>query len=200
MDKEYLVNQLWNMASQYKLDISSEILGGIVNISLFRVVKKGEILEKIGDDTGRAGLVLKGMIRCYYIDGNGNDVTRGFSIPGTFCMDEGMFGYHERLTEWEALEETALMSFDVREIKKMIAKCGQLQSAYILLLENALRYKIYRENTFLVENAAERYIHFRRLYPEICANVKQQYIATYLGIAPESLSRIRKQLKEIELL
>lgn len=200
MDKEYLVNQLWNMASQYKLDISSEILGGIVNISLFRVVKKGEILEKIGDDTGRAGLVLKGMIRCYYIDGNGNDVTRGFSIPGTFCMDEGMFGCHERLTEWEALEETALMSFDVREIKKMIAKCGQLQSAYILLLENALRYKIYRENTFLVENATERYIHFRRLYPEICANVKQQYIATYLGIAPESLSRIRKQLKETELL
>lgn len=112
MDKEYLVNQLWNMASQYKLDISPEILGGIVNISLFRVVKKGEI----GDDTRRAGFVLKGMIRCYYIDGNGNDVTRGFSIPGTFCMDEGMFGYRERLTEWEALEETALMSFDVREI------------------------------------------------------------------------------------
>lgn len=200
MDKEYLINRLQDMASQYKLDISPEILGGIVNISLFRVVKKGEILGKIGDDTGRVGLVLKGMIRCYYIDGNGNDVTRGFSIPGTFCMDEGMFGCHERLTEWEALEETALMSFDVREIKKMIAKCGQLQSAYILLLENALRYKIYRENTFLVENATERYIHFRRLYPEICANVKQQYIATYLGIAPESLSRIRKQLKETELL
>lgn len=200
MDKEYLINRLQDMAGQYKQDISPEILGGIVNISLFRVVKKGEILGKIGDDTGRAGLVLKGMIRCSYIDGNGNDITRGFSIPGTFCMDEGMFGYHERLTEWEALEETALMLFDVREIKKMIAGCGQLQNMYIMFLENALRYKIYRENTFLVENAAERYIHFRRLYPEICANVKQQYIATYLGIAPESLSRIRKQLKETELL
>ncbi len=200
MDKEYLINRLQDMAGQYKQDISPEILGGIVNISLFRVVKKGEILGKIGDDTGRAGLVLKGMIRCYYIDGNGNDITRGFSIPGTFCMDEGMFGYRERLTEWEALEETALMLFDVREIKKMIAGCGQLQNMYIMFLENALRYKIYRENTFLVENAAERYIHFRRLYPEICANVKQQYIATYLGIAPESLSRIRKQLKETELL
>ena len=82
MDKEYLVNQLWNMASQYKLDISPEILGGIVNISLFRVVKKGEILGKIGDDTGKAGLVLKVMIRCYYKDVNGNEVTRGFSIPG----------------------------------------------------------------------------------------------------------------------
>lgn len=199
MDKEYLINQLWTMAGQYKIAVSHDILGEIVNMSLFRVAKKGEILAMTGDETARAGLVLKGMTRCYYIDGNGNDITRGFSIPGTFCMDEGMFGYHERLTEWEALEETTLMLFEVEELKKMIAESGELQNAYILFLENALRYKIYRENTFLVENATERYIHFRRAYPEICANVKQSYIATYLGIAPESLSRIRKSMKETEL-
>lgn len=50
----------------------------------------------------------------------------------------------------------------------------------------------------LVENATEKYIHFRKLYQEICANVKQSYIATYLGIAPKSLSRIRKAMKETE--
>ena len=63
-------------------------------------------------------------------------------------------------------------------------------------LENALRYKIYRENGFLVENATQRYIHFKKLYPMICESVKQHYVATYLGIAPESLSRIKKALKE----
>ena len=50
-----------------------------------------------------------------------------------------------------------------------------------MLLENALRYKIYRENGFLVENATERYIHFKKLYPTICESVKQHYVATYLG-------------------
>lgn len=59
-----------------------------------------------------------------------------------------------------------------------------------------MRYKIYRESGFLIENATERYIHFKKLYPEICKTVKQHYIATYLGITPESLSRIRKALKE----
>ena len=67
---------------------------------------------------------------------------------------------------------------------------------YISLLENALRYKLYRENGFLVESASERYIHFRKQYPQICSEVAQHHLATYLGIAPESLSRIRKALKE----
>ena len=114
-------------------------------------------------------------------------------------MDEGMFGYPESLTEWETLEETTLMVFLVEQMKHLIYEDDLLKNAYMLLLENALRYKIYRENGFLVENATERYIHFRKLYPEICANVKQHYIATYLGIAPESLSRIRKNMKEIEI-
>lgn len=48
------------------------------------------------------------------------------------------------------------------------------------------------------QNATERYLHFKELYPQLCVNVKQQYIATYLGITPESLSRIRRSIKEAD--
>lgn len=199
MDKEQIVSQLMSMAEQHKIQINPETLGKIVNMSVFYVAEKGKCLKHIGDETTKAGLVLNGIIRCFYIDENGNDITRGFSIPGTLCMDEGMFGYPKSLTEWETLEETTLMVFSVEQIKNLIYEDDLLKNAYMLLLENALRYKIYRENGFLVENATERYIYFRKLYPEICANVKQYYIATYLGIAPESLSRIRKNMKETEI-
>lgn len=195
MDKEYLINQLMNIAKQNSTEIDTEILGVVVNNSVFRVVPKGNILQSVGEKTNTAALVLDGICRCYYLDGDGNDVTRGFSFPGTFCMDEGMFGYSESIVTWETLEETTLMFFEVQEMKKLIIENNQLKNAYIMFLENALRYKIYRENGFLVENAAERYIHFKKLYPNICDSVKQHYVATYLGIAPESLSRIRKALK-----
>lgn len=198
MDKEYLVSQLMKMAQQFKTDIDAETLGRIVNMSVFRAVEKGDIFQHIGDETKNAGLVLSGIARCYYVDKDGNDITRGFSIKGTLCMDEGLFGYNESLCEWEALEETTLMIFSAEKMKKLIFENERLKNAYILLLENALRYKIYRENGFLVENATERYIHFRKLYPEICSGAAQRHIATYLGIAPESLSRIRKALKEKE--
>lgn len=196
MDREYLVNQLMNIAKQNGVEIDAEVLGMIVNTSVFRVVSKGSILQNVGEETKTAALVLNGICRAYYVDGDGNDITRGFSIPGTFCMDEGLFGYSESIVTWETLEDATLMFFEIREMKKLIYDDNQLKNTYIMLLENALRYKIYRENGFLVENATQRYVHFRKQYPMICESVKQQYVATYLGIAPESLSRIKKALKE----
>lgn len=196
MDKEYLVGLLMNMTSKYKVNIDAEMLGKIVNMSAFRIVEKGAVIQHIGDKTLNAALVLDGMTRCYYIDDDGNDITRGFSIEGTLCMDEGMFGYPESLCEWETLEETTLMIFNTEDMKKIIFENDSLKNVYIYLLENALRYKIYRENGFLVENATERYVHFKKLYPQICNKAAQRHIATYLGIAPESLSRIRKAMKE----
>ena len=113
MDKEYLNNQLMNMAKQNGMEMDAEILGVIVNNSVFRVVPKGNILQSVGEKTKTAALVLDGICRCYYVDGDGNDLTRGFSVTGTFCMDEGLFGYSESIVTWETLEETTLMFFDV---------------------------------------------------------------------------------------
>ena len=196
MNKQIIIEQLAALAETYKLDLDNDTLERIVMLSAFRIIEKGTLLRSIGDSTDTAALVLDGMARCYYIDGDGNDITRGFSVKGTLCMDDGMFGYPESLTEWETLTDTTLMIFKVGEIKTLINENEALKNTYIQLLENALKYKIYRENGFLVENASERYIHFRKMFPEICQTVKQQYIATYLGIAPESLSRIKKSLKE----
>lgn len=196
MDKEYLISQLNMIAMQNNVFLSGEILGEIVAISVFKVVNRGEIIRNITDENKTAALVLGGMCRAYYVDEEGNDITRGFSIPGTLCMDEGLFGYPESIVTWETIEETTLMIFDVAKIKDIILKNDELKNIYIMLLENALRYKIYRENGFLVENATERYLHFRKMYPMICDKVKQHQLASYLGIKPESLSRIKKLLKE----
>ena len=196
MDKEYLISQLNRIAMQNDVFLSQEILGEIVSISVFKVVNKGEIIRNIADENKTAALVLGGMCRAYYVDEEGNDITRGFSIPGTLCMDEGLFGYPESIVTWETIEETTLMIFDVAKMKDIILKNDELKNIYIMLLENALRYKIYRENGFLVENATERYLHFRKMYPMICDKVKQHQLASYLGIKPESLSRIKKALKE----
>ena len=97
---------------------------------------------------------------------------------------------------WETLEDSTIMFFGVRDIKSLIMSDENLKTLWIELLESGLRYKMYRESGFLVENATERYLHFRKLYPQLCSCIPQKHIATYLGITPESLSRIRKVLKE----
>ena len=195
MNKDNITKQLSHIFQKYDVAVGQEILNEIVNLSTFRIIGKGTVIKHIGDSAASAGLVIEGMTWCYYIDDDGNDITRGFSVQGTFCMDEGILGFDSAVTEWETLEDSTIMLFDVKDMKRLINKYDELKDAYIHTLELALKYKLYRENGFLTESAAERYIHLRKLFPEICANVKQQYIATYLGIMPESLSRIRKSMK-----
>ena len=196
MDKDYFVKQLMIFAEKHGVAVSVEIVREIVSIASFRMVKKGDILAFIGDDTRYAGLTLSGIARAYYIDNDGNDITRGFAPEGSMFMDEGLFGYTERNCMWEALEETSVMICETADIQKLIRENVSFKDIWIHLLESAMRYKIYRENGFLVENATERYIHFKKLFPDLSERIPQRHIATYLGIAPESLSRIRSAMKE----
>ena len=111
-------------------------------------------------------------------------------------MDEGLMGFEEIIAVWEAIEEATVMLFDARQMKELILRHEHLKTLWIELLEGGMRYKIYRENGFLTENATARYLNFCRRYPALATRIPQRYIATYLGIKPESLSRIRSTLKE----
>ena len=196
MDKSYIISQMKALSKKLCLDFDDEVYDSVIGFSEFKVYSKGSLLAGIGDKAAKAGIVMNGVVRSYYIDGDGNDITQFFSKEGSFCMDEGMMGFDEIIKMWEAVEESTVMIFDVKKMKELIFSSEKLKTAWIEFLESGMRYKIYRENGFLVENATERYLHFKKLYPEISGRVPQKYIATYLGIAPESLSRIRSAVKE----
>ena len=135
MDKQYLVNQLKLLADRYHVSIDEETLGEIISQSSFRVVSKGEILSSIGDDTTVSGMVLSGLARCYYIDKDGNDITRGFAAAGYLCMDEGFFGYQERLCMWETLEESTVMLCKTAVIRQLSQENVSFKDVWITLLE-----------------------------------------------------------------
>jgi CRP-like cAMP-binding protein len=168
----------------------------VLGFSEFRVCSKGSLIAETGDKANYAGIVMKGIVRSYYIDGDGNDITQFFAKEGSICMDEGMMGFDEILTMWEVIEESTVMLFDVKKMKDLIYSSEKLKTIWIELLESGMRYKMYRENEFLTENAATRYLKFLKRYPDLSARIQQRYIATYLGIKPESLSRIRSAMKE----
>ena len=97
---------------------------------------------------------------------------------------------------WEALEDVTVMLFDVKDMKDLILSDENLKLLWIGVLENGMQYKVYREGSFLVQNATERYLEFRKRYPSLAERIPQRYIATYLGVTPESLSRIKSVMKE----
>lgn len=196
MDKAYLIKQLKALTDGFSLGITEDTISKAIGFSRFKVYSKGEIIARTGDKASSAGLVISGMVRSYYVDREGNDITQYFAAEGGWCIDSGMIGFEEMQANWEAIEDTTVMLFDVRDMKELICSDEQLKDAWISVLESGMRYKVYRENGFLVENATERYISFRKRYPRLSERIQLRYIATYLGVKPESLSRIRSSMKE----
>lgn len=196
MDKSYIVDQLKKLAGKFDLAFEDSIYDSVIEFSEFKVYPKGASLATIGDKADLSGIVINGIVRSYYIDSDGNDITQFFAREGGICMNEGLIGFVETVAMWEALEESTVMLFDVKKMKELIYSSEKLKSIWISILENSMRYKMYRENGFLTENATERFIKFRNRYPELSSRVQQRYIATYLGIKPESLSRIKSAMRE----
>ena len=73
MDRKYFIDNLKHIAYIHGINVDDETIDKFVNVSIFRIISKGEVIASIGDDTSLAGLVLSGITRCYYIDNNGND-------------------------------------------------------------------------------------------------------------------------------
>lgn len=153
------------------------------------------IIQNIQQPIIYTGLMLKGIIRGYYVDDEGNEITKYFSREGNLVMDEGMLGYEQSVAAIKTLENSVVLLMDTAKLKQIIQKNDTFKNLYITCLESALHYKIYRKSEFLAKNATERYLQFCKDFPELINRVKQSYISTYLGITPESLSRIRRTLK-----
>ena len=195
MDKAYLIKQLKDLSDGFGLGISEDAIEKAISFSRFKIYSKGEVIARTGDKATSAGFVISGVVRSYYVDNDGNDITQYFAPEGSWCVDSGMVGFEEMQANWEAIEDATVMLFDVADMRALIYSDEQLKNIWIMALESGMRYKIYRENGFLVESATERYVAFRKRYPQLADRVPLRYIATYLGITPESLSRIRSAMK-----
>jgi len=141
--------------------------------------------------------LLDTNLRFFYIDLDGNDVTKYFCFDGSVVLTTTTITGEESGYYIEALEDTVLMAVDYQDFKKLtehnVFWLKVIKDEY----EKSLVYKEKRERALLLENATERYMNFVKDYPNIGNRVKQKYIASYLGITPESLSRIRKKLSYV---
>lgn len=197
MEQNSLANILIEASKRLlNIDLNYEDMNPVLAISQIQTYKKGETILGIGEKYINTGVVLSGIVRSYYLDINGNEFTRNFHKEGLMIMDEGLIGYEESICAYESLENSIILMANTKKVKEVLMSNGKLKDLYIASVESGMRYKIRRESEFLTNNATERYLQFKAEYPELVDRVKQSYISTYLGIAPESLSRIRKALKE----
>ena len=188
-------NVLKKVFSNSKGCVSEELIEKILKISSEIKFSKNDMILSMWEDQEEIYLILSGIVRSYYLDKEGHDITKYFMKENDFCIGEGFFS-SKSMQGFEALEDIKTLKFNTSELKKIILDDFYLTQTYIEYLEQSLVYKMQRECEFQIMSATERYINFRKKYRNLEKRVNQSYIASYLGITPESLSRIRRTIKE----
>lgn len=157
--------------------------------------KKGELIIQPGTICKNTFFVESGLLRFHSIDKKGKEHILGFAPEGWFIADRDSHYYNLPTNNYiEALEDSTVIMFE----KDIFPLLGQQAPAIAVfhdrLLQNHIRHLQKRINSLLSATAEERYLEFTKIYPDIMLRVPQWMVASYLGIAPESLSRVRKDL------
>jgi CRP-like cAMP-binding protein len=192
-------NRLLHMIDNcsYFDNLTADDIERVKRIFFRRTMRKNEYFLSAGSCLEYLGYVSKGMFRYYYIDADANDITKYFVSENDFVFSLSSFISHEpSLFYIEAIEDAELMCASVTDIRALISSSTVWLNIYRNILETTYVIKERREAEFLLYDARQRYNNFLHEYPEMENRIKQHYIASFLGITPESLSRIRAQLQK----
>ena len=144
-------------------------------------VKKGEILQQKGALDSKVYVVEKGLLRSYSIDKKGKEhifmfAPEGWTIADSQGREKPCDLFIDALEDSTVLVLTKNLNREEKNAEGLIRRISVLQQRIILLMS---------------ASAIERYEHFAETYPDIMQRVPQKMIASYLGITPEALSKVK---------
>jgi len=178
-----------------KTDLPEEEFRRITSIIEVKNYKKKETVFFSGKVCNKLYFVSQGCLRSYTIDENGVEHTMQFAFENYWISD--LYSYvtgKPAVYNIEALEPSEVFIFYKDEFDELLNNIPQLERHWRILLQNAYLATQERLNCTLSVTADKQYEDLIKRHPNIAQRVPQIYIASYLGITPESLSRIRKKL------
>lgn len=167
----------------------------LLDIARLAAFRKGELFIREGQHSRQFGFVGNGLFRYYYVDDRGNEYTKGFFPEHTFLSSySAMVENRGSFFNIEALEDAEIVIFDYSQWQKLYDGHPAWKDFLVASLQRAFLKKESREREFLLFDAETRYRSFLQEYPRLDQRIKQHMIASYLGITPVALSRIRKKM------
>ncbi|WP_430905781.1 Crp/Fnr family transcriptional regulator [Maribacter sp. 2-571] len=157
-------------------------------------VKKRQFIIQPGFVSEYRNYIVEGAVRVFYLDDVGKEHTVSIGVEDWFFTDFPSY-LNRTPAEYyaEALEDSIIIQMKYGDVEALCARIHALCQYFRLYVERALSYSNQRVITNISKTSEERYWEYVNKYPQIANRVPQYVLASYLGISPESISRIRKR-------
>lgn len=192
LDSDQIFQQLQNQFSF----LSGEDITSVLSKAQIKVLQKDEIFIKEGDTSKDIAFIMQGIIRVYHL-------RDGVEYTCQLRTEKKVFGNFESVLlnmpsrrYFAALEETTIVTINYDILNDILANNHILAQTRLSIVEQNLAFAIQKHDEFILYSPEERYVRLLEDQPDIPQRVPQKYIASYLGITPVSLSRIRKRLQQ----
>ena len=139
--------------------------------------------------------IIRGIVRGYYIDEEGNDITKCFSSENEFFSSEGLRTASVSSFTIECLEDCQCIQLPFGLVYRVMSEDENLKDFFVKYYMQEVEKLEKRAKNLSLMSAEERYTDFCIQFPNLHNRVELKYIASYIGIRAASLSRIRKGIK-----
>ena len=152
---------------------------------------RGEMILREGDICRNIYFIDHGLVRQFYFK-NGKELTEYMAVENTICMSiESLFREEPSRQQMQAIEPTIIFALPKAKLEKEAVRNVNIQMLYRKILEESLILSQVHADMLRFESAQERYAKLVKRSPQLVLRAPLVYIASYLQMTPETLSRVR---------
>ncbi|MFN4247638.1 MAG: Crp/Fnr family transcriptional regulator [Flavipsychrobacter sp.] len=176
-------------------ELTAEEQQQIANNLIVEAYPKGKLLVKAGDVCRYCYFVLEGCLRQYKLVDDA-EITIQFYTEREAAVDFNSYVNQVKSESYlVCLEDTIVIEGNLEQETDMYERFPKLQQITRAMMEQDFGKMQEQFSRFIASNAEERYVYLLNNRPDLLQRVPLQYLASYIGVTPESLSRIRKRIQ-----
>jgi CRP-like cAMP-binding protein len=165
-----------------------------ISLLKHRKLRKKQYLLQAGDIARYENFLIKGLLRAYTVDNKGQEHIAMFAMEDWWISDLYSFLTNTPATQHiDALEDSEVLSIEKSDLEKLYQEIPKFDKFFRILLQNAFVAGQQRILASISQSAEEQYLAFIKKYPSLEQRIPQHQIASFLGITPETISRIRSK-------
>ncbi len=192
----FTTKEIFAILSKELPDLSDKDIEDFLSITTYKIVDKNKIILKSGIRTKKVFLILKGTVRGYIVDEKGVEITILIRSTGIFVADTGkLFTDEPQKMTFKSIDETHILLFNYKDFESLANENPRIMQLHLKALKEAVTRLFYRVESLTTMTHEERYKDILALNPDFLNKTNAKYLANYLGITPQSLSRIMKRIK-----